>query len=187
MADDKKFGNNDFEDIYSSSEKDGYEDIYSDSEEEGRAVSSDKKGDDDFEDFFTGRDDKSDNEDFGNETPVPRHREINTSPEVKPYSYNYNRAANSRAKKVSDEHGFTDISSGKQPKEKASPTQRRQDNRYSHIDFTGALRRLCRSYIPSGKEAARRGQLLSASGKRIHRFFKARTFGFGTQHSPYRR
>ena len=118
MADDKKFGNNDFEDIYSSSEKDGYEDIYSDSEEEGRAVSSDKKGDDDFEDFFTGRDDKSDNEDFGNETPVPRHREINTSPEVKPYSYNYNRAANSRAKKVSDEHGFTDISSGKQPKEK---------------------------------------------------------------------
>ena len=60
MADDKKFGNNDFEDIYSSSEKDGYEDIYSDSEEEGRAVSSDKKGDDDFEDFFTGRDDKSD-------------------------------------------------------------------------------------------------------------------------------
>ena len=35
MADDKKFGNNDFEDIYSSSEKDGYEDIYSDSEEEG--------------------------------------------------------------------------------------------------------------------------------------------------------
>ena len=118
MADDKKFGNNDFEDIYSSSEKNGYEDIYSDSEEEERAVSSDKKGDDDFEDFFTGRDDKSDNEDFGNETPVPRHREINTSPEVKPYSYNYNRAANSRAKKVSDEHGFTDISSGKQPKEK---------------------------------------------------------------------
>lgn len=56
MADDKKFGNNDFEDIYSSSEKNGYEDIYSDSEEEGRAVSSDKKGDDDFEDFFTGRD-----------------------------------------------------------------------------------------------------------------------------------
>ena len=53
MADDKKFGNNDFEDIYSSSEKNGYEDIYSDSEEEGRAVSSDKKGDDDFEDFFT--------------------------------------------------------------------------------------------------------------------------------------
>ena len=51
--------------------------------------------------------DKSDNEDFGNETPVPRHREITTSPEVKPYSYNYNRAANSRAKKVSDEHGFT--------------------------------------------------------------------------------
>ena len=49
MADDKKFGNNDFEDIYSSSEKNGYEDIYSDSEEEGRAVSSDKKGDDDFE------------------------------------------------------------------------------------------------------------------------------------------
>ena len=118
MADDKKFGNNDFEDIYSSSEKDGYEDIYSDSEEEGRAVSSDKKGDDDFEDFFTGRDDKSDNEDFENETPVPRHREINTSPEVKPYSYNYNRAANSRAKKVSDEHGFTDISSGRQPREK---------------------------------------------------------------------
>ena len=118
MADDKKFGNNDFEDIYSSSEKNGYEDIYSDSEEEGRAVSSDKKGDDDFEDFFTGRDDKSDNEDFGNETPVPRHREINTSPEVKPYSYNYNRAANSRAKKVSDEHGFTDISSGRQPREK---------------------------------------------------------------------
>ena len=99
MADDKKFGNNDFEDIYSSSEKNGYEDIYSDSEEEGRAVSSDKKGDDDFEDFFTGRDDKSDNVDSGNETPVPRHREINTSPEVKPYSYNYNRAANSRAKK----------------------------------------------------------------------------------------
>lgn len=25
MADDKKFGNNDFEDIYSSSEKNGYE------------------------------------------------------------------------------------------------------------------------------------------------------------------
>ena len=75
MADDKKFGNNDFEDIYSSSEKDGYEDIYSDSEEEGRAVSSDKKGDDDFEDFFTGRDDKSDNEDSENEAPVPRHRE----------------------------------------------------------------------------------------------------------------
>ena len=92
MADDKKFGNNDFEDIYSSSEKN--------------------------EDFFTGRDDKSDNEDFENETPVPRHREINTSPEVKPYSYNYNRAANSRAKKVSDEHGFTDISSGRQPREK---------------------------------------------------------------------
>ena len=118
MADDKKFGNNDFEDIYSSSEKDGYEDIYSDSEEEGRAVSSDKKGDDDFENFFTGRDDKSDNVEYENETPVPRHREINTSPEVKPYSYNYNRAANSRAKKVSDEHGFTDISSGRQPKEK---------------------------------------------------------------------
>ena len=86
MADDKKFGNNDFEDIYSSSEKNGYEDIYSDSEEEGRAVSSDKKGDDDFEDFFTGRDDKSDNVEYENETPVPRHREINTSPEVKPYS-----------------------------------------------------------------------------------------------------
>ena len=84
MADDKKFGNNDFEDIYSSSEKNGYEDIYSDSEEEGRAVSSDKKGDDDFEDFFTGRDDKSDNVESENETPVPRHREINTSPEVKP-------------------------------------------------------------------------------------------------------
>ena len=77
MADDKKFGNNDFEDIYSSSEKNGYEDIYSDSEEEGRAVSSDKKGDDDFEDFFTGRDDKSDNVESENETPVPRHREIN--------------------------------------------------------------------------------------------------------------
>ena len=118
MADDKKFGNNDFEDIYSSSEKNGYEDIYSDSEEEGRAVSSDKKGNDDFEDFFTGRNDKADNEDSENETPVPRHREINTSPEVKPYSYNYNRAANSRAKKVSDEHGFTDISSGRQPREK---------------------------------------------------------------------
>ena len=116
MADDKKFGNNDFEDIYSSSEKNGYEDIYSDSEEEERAVSSDKKGNDDFEDFFTGRDDKSDNVEYENETPVPRHREINTSPEVKPYSYNYNRAANSRAKKVSDEHGFTDISSGKQPR-----------------------------------------------------------------------
>ena len=118
MADDKKFGNNDFEDIYSSSKKDGYEDIYSDSEEEGRAVSSEKKGEDDFEDFFTGRNDGTNREERADEAPVPRHREINTSPEVKPYSYNYNKAANSRAKRVSDEHGFTDISSGKQPKEK---------------------------------------------------------------------
>lgn len=124
MADNKN-GHDEFEDIFSSSKKDEFEDIFSDSQESKVPENnSSKKYNDDFDDIFSGRDDEED-KNFGinSEPPAPiykepQHRDVNVNPERQPYSYNYNKSANERAKRVSDEHGFQDVSSGKQVKDK---------------------------------------------------------------------
>lgn len=132
MSDDKNNFDDDFEDIFSSSKKDDFEDIFSDSKEtKSTNVNSDKKYNDDFEDIFSGSDDEFDNSgDYiePNE-PVykaPQRREVNASPEMQPYKYNYNKTANERAKRVSEELGFQDVSSGNQVKE-------RQPKKHKHI------------------------------------------------------
>lgn len=88
------FSDDDFEDIFSSSpEGDGFEDICSDSGEAGRfedvfsgreAEESAPQTDDPYAGFFTDFP-----EDLQPREDLPRAR-VNTAPEKKPYSYNYN-------------------------------------------------------------------------------------------------
>lgn len=96
------FDNDDFEDIFSSAPTDEFEDIYSDAQAE-----------DEFEDVFSGRDEEPDTppktddpyadfftdfpEDLQPHNEPPRAR-VNTAPERKPYTYNYNDRENTRAR-----------------------------------------------------------------------------------------
>lgn len=113
MADHKNhFDEDHFEDIYSSSGKDEFEDIFSDSERAGASREEDL-----YEDFSSGREDMDavqEPETFN--IQIPQHREINLNPEVKPYSYNYDKSAEKKARRISEDMGFDDISGGKQPK-----------------------------------------------------------------------
>lgn len=97
------FENDDFEDIFSSAPTDEFEDIYSDAQAE-----------DEFEDVFSGRDEEQDTPpktddpyaDFFTDFPEdlqPQHTEpprarVNTAPERKPYTYNYNDRENTRTR-----------------------------------------------------------------------------------------
>lgn len=121
MSDNKNNFDDDFEDIFSSSKKDEFEDVFSDSSEAKNNNTAFNKNDD-YDDIFSGRDDEEDYS-ISKEPPAPlykepQHREVNVNPEMQPYSYNYNKSANERARRVSDEQGFQDLSSGKQAKEK---------------------------------------------------------------------
>lgn len=109
------FSDDDFEDIFSSAPSDSFEDIYSDSE-----------ADDAFEDVFSGRDEGEDTlpqtddpyagffvdfpEDLQPRTEAPRAR-VNTAPEKKPYTYNYNdqRTARTRARNGDEIYSGADI------------------------------------------------------------------------------
>lgn len=132
MSDDKSNFNDDFEDIFSSTKKDEFEDIFSDSNEiKNTDIGSDKKYSDGFDDIFSGRDDENDNYSAYAEPEEPAyreplHREVNVNPEKQPYSYNYNKSANERAKRISDERGFRDVSSGKQERD-------RQPKKHKHL------------------------------------------------------
>ncbi len=117
---DFKFDDNAFDDVMSSSEEDK-KDIKSNSFE------------DEFEDIFSGNDNNSDtvyrdftDEYFSDEPSVSRSSAARrpTAPvEKKPYSYNYSKASQEKARRVSqqrihDDVIEEDISSGKQPREK---------------------------------------------------------------------
>ncbi len=102
----KSFSNDDFEDIFSSSAEDSFEDIFSDSGNTETEASPDE-----FEDIFSGRDEEAPADvpddpyagffdafpDEPKQEPTPRAR-VNTAPEKKPYSYNYNDHAGSRTR-----------------------------------------------------------------------------------------
>lgn len=120
----KFFDNDDFEDIFSSAPTDEFEDIYSETQAE-----------DEFEDVFSGRDEAQDTPpqtddpyaDFFTDFPEdlqPTHTEpprarVNTAPERKPYTYNYNdRGAERTRARNGDE-----IYSGRDPDE-ARPQRR---------------------------------------------------------------
>lgn len=114
----KFFDNDDFEDIFSSAPTDEFEDIYSDTQ-----------AGDEFEDVFSGRDEEAvaapqtedPYADFFTDFPEdlqPQHTEpprtrVNTTPEKKPYTYNYNDrgAARTRARNGDE------IYSGRDPDE----------------------------------------------------------------------
>lgn len=117
---DFKFDDNAFDDVMSSSEKDE-KDIKSSSFE------------DEFEDIFSGKEKDEDavyrdftDEYFSNEPSVsqPSAARRPAAPvEKKPYSYNYSKASQEKARRVSQQRIYDDvieedISSGKQPREK---------------------------------------------------------------------
>ncbi len=117
---DFKFDDNAFDDVMSSSEEDG-KDIKSSSFE------------DEFEDIFSGKEKDEDavyrdftDEYFSNEPSVsqPSAARRPAAPvEKKPYSYNYSKASQEKARRVSQQRIYDDvieedISSGKQPREK---------------------------------------------------------------------
>lgn len=117
---DFKFDDNAFDDVMSSSEEDD-KDIKSSSFE------------DEFEDIFSGKEKDEDavyrdftDEYFSNEPSVsqPSAARRPAAPvEKKPYSYNYSKASQEKARRVSQQRIYDDvieedISSGKQPREK---------------------------------------------------------------------
>ena len=117
---DFKFDDNAFDDVMSSSEKDE-KDIKSSSFE------------DEFEDIFSGKENDEDavyrdftDEYFSDEPSVSRPsaaRRPAAPVEKKPYSYNYSKASQEKARRVSQQRIYDDvieedISSGKQPREK---------------------------------------------------------------------
>lgn len=127
---DFKFDDNAFDDVFSTPDSDEFEDVYSDKEDLGKS----KAFESEFEDIFSGKRDfefceenqrsytdeyyrDNDNGEF-----EPVRRVVNSEPEKRPYSYNYGKASQNKAKKVSQQREFDiideDISSGKQPKEK---------------------------------------------------------------------
>ncbi len=126
---DFKFDDNAFDDVFTSPDSDEYEDIYSDNEDLG----SSKAFVSEFEDIFSGKreyefyeenqrsytDEYYQDNDNGEFEPVKR---VVSEPEKKPYSYNYGKASQNKAKKASQKREFDiideDVSSGKQPKEK---------------------------------------------------------------------
>ncbi len=130
---DFKFDDDAFDDVFGSSDKDEFEDIFSDSAD---TAESGKTEDGGFEDIFSGRDSREDDYDrFADEyfnsadtdvPPVPKsapvRRRVPEQVEKKPYSYNYNKAAQNKARRVSQDRIYDsvddDIYSGKQPKEK---------------------------------------------------------------------
>lgn len=124
------FSDDDFEDIFSSSpDSDGFEDICSDSEAA-----------DSFEDVFSGREEEetaapqNDDpyagfftdfpEDLQPKADVPRAR-VNTAPEKKPYSYNYNDRETPRTRARNGD----EIYSGKDPDER----RERKPKKKKHI------------------------------------------------------
>ena len=127
---DFKFDDNAFDDVFETPENDEYEDIYSDDEDLG----SNKAFVSEFEDIFSGKrdfefyeenqrnytDEYYQDNDNGEFEPV--RRVVSDEPEKRPYSYNYGKASQNKARKVSKEREFDlfdeDVSSGKQPKEK---------------------------------------------------------------------
>ena len=127
---DFKFDDNAFDDVFNTSDNDEYEDIYSDNEDLGKS----RVFESEFEDIFSGKrefefyeenqrsytDEYYRDNDNGEFEPVKRV--VVDEPEQKPYSYNYGKASQNKAKKVSQKRELDiideDISSGKQPKEK---------------------------------------------------------------------
>lgn len=141
---DFKFDNDAFDDIFSSSSKDGFEDIYSNNNAE--ALHDDSFAEE-FEDIFSGKANNSlsdsDYDSFADEyfkqnsdvrspranrypeeerrASAGRERRPNQNVRRNPYSYNYDKAAQQRANKVSrsrfDDDISGEISSGAQLKE----------------------------------------------------------------------
>ncbi len=130
---DFKFDDGAFDDVFSSSDRDEFEDVFSDSAD---IIEPDEREDDGFEDIFSGRDSREDDYDrFADEyfnsadadvhpepAPAPVRRRVPERVEKKPYSYNYNKAAQNKARRVSQDRIYDsvdeDVYSGKQPKEK---------------------------------------------------------------------
>lgn len=131
---DFKFNDDAFDDVFSNApEDDSVTDIYSDTKAD---PTNDFESE--FDDIFSGKrefefyemtgnntreytDDYYEDNDEGEFTQVTR-RAPDTNPEKQPYSYNYGKASQNKAKKVSRERSFDsieeDVYSGKQPSEK---------------------------------------------------------------------
>lgn len=125
---DFKFDDDAFDDAPGMS--DDFEDIYSDGGDKNSNKLNDRS-DDGFEDFFTGKDADSEKdvyEDFvdsyvpvHSETQRPPVRKTPTNVEKKPYSYNYSKASQNKARRVTQDRVYdadAEIYSGKQPKGK---------------------------------------------------------------------
>jgi len=111
---------------------DAFDDVMSSSDSDEKDIKS-SSFDDEFEDIFSGKDKSEDDiyRDFTDEyfTDVPSVSQSSptkrpTAPvEKKPYSYNYSKASQEKARRVSQQRIYDDvieedISSGKQPREK---------------------------------------------------------------------
>ncbi|MEG1835518.1 MAG: LCP family protein [Oscillospiraceae bacterium] len=108
MSQDKNGFTDDFEDLYSSSSDDKFEDI--------------KSSSDGFEDFFTGREEDTNlfDEDLHiniKKSEPAKSSEQPASPELHPYSYNYD-APNRKIKREAMDEVYEDINSGKGKKPK---------------------------------------------------------------------
>lgn len=116
---DFKFNDDAFDDIFSSAKNDKFEDIYSN---ENAEVVFDENFEEEFEDIFSGKsksvNSEDDYESFANEyfkrdsrvlTPE-NQRPAHTSAKRNPYSYNYDKATQQRANRVSQSRFDDDIS-----------------------------------------------------------------------------
>lgn len=125
---DFKFNDDAFDDVFTSNEDDGFEDIYSEADK-----NEEKSFENEFDDIFSGRNDMSSNKDrayteeYFSDSDTGEFRsvkrvDVNQDVESKPYSYNYSKASQNKARRVSEDRNYDtvdgDISSGKQPREK---------------------------------------------------------------------
>lgn len=128
-----KFNDDAFDDVFSSNKNDEFEDIYS---SKSTTQEIDEAFEETFEDIFSGKESHSkyadDYDSFADdyfkkdsEVHAPkRERPVRKPVNNNPYSYNYNKAAQQRANKISqsrfDDAVRKDVSSGRQPKENYS-------------------------------------------------------------------
>ena len=116
---DFKFNDDAFDDVFSSSKKDGFEDIYSSNSAE---ILPDDDFAEEFEDIFSGKNNKAARKDdydafadeyFKSNSDVmspKQQRPVNTNARRNPYSYNYDKSAQKKANRVSRERFDDDIS-----------------------------------------------------------------------------
>jgi len=128
---DFKFNDDAFDDVFSDSPEDSSQDIFSDSK-----ADSHKSFESEFDDIFSGKkefefyemtgsapreytEDYYEEDDEDGEFRAVASRQQSAD---QPYSYNYNKAAQNKAKRVSREHSFDsiedDVYSGRQPRER---------------------------------------------------------------------